>query len=219
MPKLSDLSSILDVNELKNSQIINIDNSMENQSFGEVLVLDTQSSSLSEQIEWIISGLGLDIDIDVAQNLLSALSFATNNFQDPNTTPSAFAIAASLMEKGAVRRFQAQRRTEDKNQDAGEVLELLNQIQNQQRGQNQNQNQRREQGNRNFPQRRFDAPTSGQSQKGENQSRQNLNQPRQQQGQNQNTNQQNQNLEEKPDLNNPPEDWLTPKVYKGSSNV
>lgn len=199
---LSDISSVVDLEELKNTQIVNIDNSVQNQSFGDVVMIDSASSSIAEQIEGLISNLGMEIDLDVAQNLLSAVSFATNNFQNPNTTPFAFSLAASLMQRGARRQSLPQKRVENERQDPGEVLEILSKIQNQQP---RDQKRRDERGN--LPLRN---PNQFSQQNQRHHQNPNPNQNSQSQPQNQQQDQSNQN---------PPEDWLTPKVYKGSTNV
>ncbi|MEX2012872.1 MAG: hypothetical protein WD967_00540, partial [Candidatus Levyibacteriota bacterium] len=103
VPKISDLSSIFGINELKDSMIVNIDTRVDNQGFGDVVVITSGSSSISEEIAKLITSLGFEIDLDVAQNLLSGISKATDNFQSPKTTPAAFEMAGLLMQRGAVR--------------------------------------------------------------------------------------------------------------------
>lgn len=102
-PRLSDLGKLFDVQALKDTKIINIDNKAENQGYGDVVLVSTNFSSVSEQVASLIFSLGLKMDIDIAQNLLSGVGNATDNFQNPNTSPLAFEIAASLLKKGAVR--------------------------------------------------------------------------------------------------------------------
>ena len=51
----------------------------------------------------IILTLGIKLDVDIAQNLLSGIAQATENFQHPKTSVTAFETAATLMRLGAVR--------------------------------------------------------------------------------------------------------------------
>ncbi|MEK7534131.1 MAG: hypothetical protein AAB600_02225 [Patescibacteria group bacterium] len=102
-PRLSDFGQLSDVQALKDTKIINIDNNAENQGYGDIVLASANLSSVSEQVASLIFSLDLKMDVDIAQNLLSGLGSATDNFQNPNTTPLAFEMAASLMKKGAVR--------------------------------------------------------------------------------------------------------------------
>lgn len=102
-PRLSDLGSLFDPEALKNTTVINIDNKADNQGFGDVVFVSQRFSSVCEQMAELLNFLGFEIDIDIAQNLLSGISFATNNFQHPKTSSFAFETAANLMKKGAVR--------------------------------------------------------------------------------------------------------------------
>lgn len=100
---LSNLGNLFDPEALKNTTVINIDNKSDNQGFGDVFLVSTSASSVSEQIANLISFLDFPIDIDIAQNLLSGISFATDNFQNQKTSPTAFEMAALFLKKGAVR--------------------------------------------------------------------------------------------------------------------
>ncbi len=101
--KLSDLTPIFNLDSIKNTTIINIDNNADNQGFGEVVLVNPQASSLSEEVANLILGLDLRLDVDSSQNLLSGLSFATNNFSNPRTSALAFEMAAIMMRNGAKR--------------------------------------------------------------------------------------------------------------------
>ena len=203
VPRISDLSSIFGITELKDTMIVNIDTKIDNQGFGDVIVITPESSSVSEEIARLLTSLGFEIDLDVAQNLLSGISQATDNFQSPKTTPAAFEMAGFLMSKGAVRtslkRQQEEQREEREfaPQNQGQVLQQLTQRQ----GQGANLpagRQGRNENRRSFPPRR------------DNRNQEQRDQQAQAQGQNQPAGKTPQN---------PPEDWLTPKVYKGSTNV
>ncbi len=181
-PSLSDLEGLYDEEKFRDTTVINIDNKQNNQGFGDVVLVSPKFSSVSEQITDFILSLGLRIDKDTAQNLLSGIIQATDNFQSPNTSMVAFEMSAFLMRKGAQR------------PGAREHLEQREQRQRPQLSQRQNQ------------QRRFDDTRQ-----------QHQSQPQQQA-------QSNRPAPEEPEENqqdeeNPPSDWLTPKVFKGSSNV
>lgn len=155
-PRLSDLGQLLDVQALKDTKIINIDNKAENQGYGDIVLVSTNFSSISEQVASLIFSLALKMDIDIAQNLLSGIGSATDNFQNPNTSSLAFEMAAILMKKGAVRvRSRAGKTVTDTDDRYS-----------------------------------FFSPRS-----------------------------QKQLKEEKADGDNPPSDWLAPKIYKGSTTL
>lgn len=101
--RISDLGKLFDPIELKDTTVVNIDNSSENQGFGDLVMVSTKLSSLSEQIANLIFNLNLKTNIDIAQNLLWGIDFATNNFSSPKTSPLAFEMAGELMKIGAVR--------------------------------------------------------------------------------------------------------------------
>lgn len=104
-PKLSDLGKVFDPEALKDSTIVNIDYKKDNQDFGDVLLVDHGLSSASEMVANLIVSLGLEIDQDVASNLLAGIIDATNNFQKEDTGSLAFEMAALLMRKGAKRKL------------------------------------------------------------------------------------------------------------------
>lgn len=107
-PRLSDLGNLFNPQTLKETTIINIDNKAENQGFGEVVLVSPNYSSVSEQIAKLILDLNLQIDIDIAQNLLNGISFATENFQHPGTSSLAFEMVGILMKNGALRTKSSQ---------------------------------------------------------------------------------------------------------------
>lgn len=64
---------------------------------------DVINISGSENITFALQQLGLPVDIDIAQNLLSGIISATDNFQNAKTEGSTFEAAAFLMKYGAKR--------------------------------------------------------------------------------------------------------------------
>jgi len=152
MSKLADLEDIIPSGELAKVTLVNIDNKNDNQGFGDI-VLVSGNLSISEGIASMISSLNLKIDDDTSQNLLSGIIEATDNFQNPKTSPLALEMSAYLMKNGAAR-FQRMPFVKKES-----VLEEETVI----RSSSDNKT--------------------------------------------------------KIDTNNPPEDWLTPKIYKGSTSI
>lgn len=101
--RVSDLGKLFDPTALKDTVVVNIDNKSENQGFGDIVMISTKFSSVSEIITNVIFSTGLKMDLDIAQNLMLGIATATNNFQDPSTSPMAFEMAGVLMRNGALR--------------------------------------------------------------------------------------------------------------------
>ncbi|MBI5045011.1 MAG: hypothetical protein HZC02_03730 [Candidatus Levybacteria bacterium] len=219
---LHDVESNFPQGSLGDVPIINIDNKRENEGYGSMILVSAKFSSLSEQVADLMLNLSYDFDVDVAQNLLSGITNATNNFQSQTTSYLAFEIASILLKKGAQRmqnslqaqaavpqsrpsfvqaqsqqvqplpaQPQPQQRQKEERQDRREAIREALRAQSQTRQHDQRtQSQRPERG---FQQAQ--GPISPQ------QVQQPQLQPKQQNDQ------------------KPPSDWLTPKVYKGSSSV
>lgn len=113
--RISDLGGLFDAEALKETTIVNIDNKKDNQKFGDIVLVSSDFSSVSEQMAKTISLLGLPLNIDASQNLLSGILSATNNFQDQKSSVVAFEMAALLMRKGAVRKLSMHPRKDDFN--------------------------------------------------------------------------------------------------------
>lgn len=194
--RLTDLGTMFNPDAFKDTTIVNIDNRAENQGFGDVIMVSPKFSSVSEQIAHFLSGVeSIDIDQDIAQNLLSGISHATNDFQDAKTSYLAFEMAGVLMRKGAVRQRVSQK--EEKQESNASFFPYQPQ-----RTQPAQPQQQRPQP---FQRPSFPKPFQQQQPQQQNQPAQ---QP-QQQKQTQDTNAQPQRQA--------PSDWLTPKVYKGST--
>ncbi|MGE5042445.1 MAG: hypothetical protein ACM3IJ_06125 [Candidatus Levyibacteriota bacterium] len=86
------------------ARVVNIDNDVANTLYGDVALVDASYSSLSEMVAKLAFDLNLQVEFDVAQNMLDGISFATQNFSSPKTSPSAFEAAGLLLQKGAIRR-------------------------------------------------------------------------------------------------------------------
>jgi hypothetical protein len=243
--QLSDLQSVFDMAALKDVSVVNIDNKEDNQGYGDIVLVSPRFSSVSEQISQLLEDLQMEIDVDAAQNLMDGIAYATENFQSPRTSYLAFQMAGVLMRQGAIRSRvvasapqnnfrqpavsqtnsspqqmssgQPQRRPQNNAmpQQQQRDQDRRSQQFDQQRRQPQSQQNRpiQQQQSRPMPQvsqipssqqQPFTGTQGGQQQRG--MQPQPMNQPAPQQP-------------PVEDFNNPPSDWLTPKVYKGSTNI
>ena len=103
---LDELSGIV---ETQSARIVNIDNYQGNNRFGEIVLVSESLSSLSEIIGKVIKEVKFPFDIDIAQNILDGILFATRNFTKQNTSPLAFEVASNAMYQGAKRKEEARR--------------------------------------------------------------------------------------------------------------
>jgi len=214
---LSDIEGLFPPDSLKDVTIINIDNSSQNEGFGGMVLVSPKFSSLSEQVADLMLNLGYEIDIDGSQNLLTGIMTATNNFQNPTTSYLAFEIASILMKRGAVRSTRP-------NVPQSTQKQFQPQPRSQQPRQQQQVQPQQGQPRPDDRQDRRDAireALRSQSQNRQDQPRREdrNNQPRQQQQVPPQQVQQQPQQEESTPSQKPPSDWLTPKVYKGSTNV
>lgn len=86
--------------------VINIDHHISNTFFGRVNYVDVMSSSTTQMLLPVVELLESDtqqklIDEDIATLLLAGIITDTGSFQNANTTPKAFAVAAKLVSYGA----------------------------------------------------------------------------------------------------------------------
>ena len=70
--------------------IVNIDRHPNNSNFGQINVVDPKASSTAELMAQLMSGMGMTLSVDIANNLLNALYIATNNFTNAGMSVSAF---------------------------------------------------------------------------------------------------------------------------------
>jgi len=216
--RLADIDSLFPEETLKDVSVVNIDNSSQNDGYGAMVLVSAKFSSLSEQVADLILNLGFDIDVDISQNLLSGITNATSNFQNPQTSYLAFEIAAILLKRGAVREQISVRPSSQqvsqppfRQRQAHSQPQPVAQPQPQQSQRRGDDRQDRRQAIRDAL--RAQTQTRQQDRPEEPQSQQVVEQqprperPMQNQPQRQSSDQK------------PPSDWLTPKVYKGSSNV
>lgn len=78
---------------------VNIDNSSNNSLFGQINIVDTGETSLSQMMFQIMSGLGLPFTADSATNIISGILSATHNLQN-NTNSETFLAIGSAMQVG-----------------------------------------------------------------------------------------------------------------------
>ena len=108
--------------------LINLDNSLINNNFGQLNIVKGSSTSLAE-ISYYILEKNLNKDISTA--LLSGMISATNSFQSSQVTPTTLELASNLISKGADRENIVKHlyRTKDINtlKSWGKVLSRLKQ--------------------------------------------------------------------------------------------
>lgn len=99
---LNSLGNIYQQNQqaFSGTHIINIDTQTANSSFGQTNVLDTNSSSISEVMVNLISDLNLPLDTDSASNLLAGIFDATNILSNNKTSADTFNVIANLLRAG-----------------------------------------------------------------------------------------------------------------------
>ncbi|MDO8452405.1 MAG: hypothetical protein Q7S79_01490, partial [bacterium] len=210
-PRITDLGDLFNPEAMKDTIIINIDNKRDNQGFGEVIIVSPGFSSVSEQITELLISLSLPIDSDSAQNLLNGIAFATSNFQDPNTSYKAFEVAGLLMQKGAVRKKKEDQfvQPDTFGYDASEPKKQLDTNSYRPKAQqkpisqfteNITSNQRQQGGNQLQPQRSINSSQAQQPFIPQAPAAPRI-------------------VSDDQPAAEPPADWLTPKVYKGSTNL
>jgi phosphoesterase RecJ-like protein len=83
--------------------VLNIDHHASNDYFGKVNLVEITATSTCEILVSIIESLGQEkslLDEDVATALLTGITTDTGSFQNSNTTPKSFTVAAQLVAAG-----------------------------------------------------------------------------------------------------------------------
>lgn len=80
--------------------ILEIDHHEFRRSFGNLKFIDKDAAAVGELIYLILEGLGVDIDKDIAQNILTSIIVETNSFRLPNVRVETFDICAKLLKLG-----------------------------------------------------------------------------------------------------------------------
>lgn len=84
--------------------VINIDHHPSNDYFGRVNWIDLTATSTAEVLVALLESLGQGtnlLDADIATCLLTGITTDTGSFQNANTTPKSFTVAAQLVAAGA----------------------------------------------------------------------------------------------------------------------
>lgn len=81
------------------SQVINVDNNPLNAYFGFANIVDPQASSLSEIIAQVLPSLTLNMDRDVASNVITGIYGATNNLTQ-KINPDTFMVVSQAVQVG-----------------------------------------------------------------------------------------------------------------------
>lgn len=105
-PDLERLEKIYDQNAelFYTTPVINIDHHPGNDHFGKVNWVDLTATSTAEILVSLLESLGREkslIDPDIATSLLTGIITDTGSFQNSNTTPKSFTVAAQLIAAGA----------------------------------------------------------------------------------------------------------------------
>lgn len=83
--------------------VVNIDRHPNNSMYGQLNIVNTLASSTAELTALVLSGMGVKLTEDIATNLLNALYGATNAFQNPAITSTAFEVASVAVKAGGKR--------------------------------------------------------------------------------------------------------------------
>lgn len=83
------------------STVLNLDHHISNLFFGDFNWVDAQASAVGEVALTLISQLGVEIDVDMATNLYTAIVTDSGCFEYSNTTAQTHRLTADLLDKGA----------------------------------------------------------------------------------------------------------------------
>ena len=82
------------------STVLNLDHHISNLFFGDVNWVDAQASAAGELVLTLISKLGVEIDVDIATNLYTAIVTDSGCFEYSNTTAQTHRLTADLLDIG-----------------------------------------------------------------------------------------------------------------------
>lgn len=86
---------------LKGKPVINIDRHLTNTFFGAANFVNRNSSSNAELVMMILQSLSIELDREIATNLLNGIIASTTNYSAPHTNAQTFEASAFLMKHGA----------------------------------------------------------------------------------------------------------------------
>ncbi|MEO6509199.1 MAG: DHH family phosphoesterase [Patescibacteria group bacterium] len=105
-PNLNSLGAIYaeNQNEFAGKMIINIDRHLVNDQFGAVNFVMKTASSTSELVYKVLVSLQVEFDREIATNLYSGITVATNNFTSYSVNADTFEAASTLLKAGAMKK-------------------------------------------------------------------------------------------------------------------
>ncbi len=83
-----------------NAHIVNIDNQTTNSNFGQTNIVDSIASCVSEVMGNVITDLGYVMDQDMATNLLAGIFDATQNLTNPKVSADTYLVVANCLKVG-----------------------------------------------------------------------------------------------------------------------
>lgn len=95
-----DRTGWVDKNNLPANSVFVIDHHLTESPLKDNGWIEPDASSTGEMIYNLVSSLGIEIDLDIAVNIYTAIMTDTGSFRYSSTTPDAFRIAGILVEKG-----------------------------------------------------------------------------------------------------------------------
>lgn len=99
---LNSLGNVYQQNQqiFSGTHIVNIDTQSENSNFGQTNILDKDVSSVSEITQNLIADLNLPLDTDIASNLLAGIFGETDNLTNAKASADTFIVIANLLRAG-----------------------------------------------------------------------------------------------------------------------
>lgn len=222
-PNLSNLGPLYTENqqEFQGKPIINIDRHLINGMYGTVNFVIKTSSSTSELAIKVLQILGCDIDKDIATNLYTGLTAATNFFSSYSVNAETFEAAANLLKQGAVKKNPARQQGNVQQSQAQNQPQVQPQQQTNQQPPQQAQVQPQQE-RRSFmrpPQNPFRQQPKNQPQQQPNQQPAQQVQPQQQQREQAPTATPLPTNDTAAKDDKTPQDWLKPKIFRGGGLV
>ena len=106
------------------SLIINIDHHQSHDQFGDINMVNSQSSSTGEMVYNVIKRCGFPIDFEMAENIFTAIQADTGSFRNANTTAQSFRISAEMMDHGVQPHRVSQQMTDEHSLSIMRLLEM-----------------------------------------------------------------------------------------------
>jgi len=104
--------------------LINIDHHATNDLFGDLNLVDVDSSSTGELVFRVIKVADLPMDSDVAENIFTAIQTDTGSFRYENTTSASLKIAAEMIEYGVKPRQVSRKMVDEYSLSRLKLLEM-----------------------------------------------------------------------------------------------